>query len=51
MNDSSTVAEPATGTLSILFQTQANTTDTQVIVDWYRWRIYVLSLIPLSEPT
>ena len=25
----------------MLFQSQANTTDTQVIVDWYRWRIYV----------
>ena len=41
LNDSSTVAEPATGTLSMLFQTQANTTDVAVIVDWYRWRIYV----------
>ena len=41
LNDSSTVAEPATGTLCMLFQTQANTTDVQVITDWYRWRIYV----------
>ena len=41
LNDSSTVAEPATGTFSILFQSQPNTTDTQVIVDWYLFRIYV----------
>ena len=41
LNDTSTVAEPATGTLSILFESQANSTDVQVIVDWYRWRIYV----------
>ena len=41
LNDSSTVAEPATGTLSILFESQANSTDVAVIVDWYRWRIYV----------
>ena len=41
LNDASTVEEPEDGTLSLLFQSQANTTDTQVIVDWYRWRIYV----------
>ena len=41
LNDSSTVAEPATGTFSILWKSQPNTTDTQVIVDWYLFRIYV----------
>ena len=41
LNDSSTVGEPDTGTLSLLFKSQPNSTDTQVIVDWYRWRIYV----------
>ena len=41
LNDSSTVAEPATGTFSILWKSQPNSTDTQVIVDWYLFRIYV----------
>ena len=41
LSDSSTVGEPDTGTLSLLFKSQPNSTDTQVIVDWYRWRIYV----------
>ena len=41
LNDGSTVEEPETGTLSLLFQSQANTTDVQVLTDWYRWRIYV----------
>ena len=41
LNDASTVGEPDTGTLSLLFKSQPNSTDTQVIVDWYRWRIYV----------
>ena len=41
LNDSSTVGEPDTGTLSLLFKSQPNSTDTQVIVDWYRWRIYI----------
>ena len=43
LNDNSTVEEPETGTFCFLFQTQANTTDVQVLVDWYRWRIYVNS--------
>ena len=33
--------EPGTGTLCLLFKTQPNTTDVQVMTDWYRWRIYV----------
>ena len=41
LSDSSTVGEPDTGTLSLLFKSQPNSTDTQVIVDWYRWRIYI----------
>ena len=41
LNDNSTVEEPETGTFCFLFQTQANTTDVQVLVDWYRFRIYV----------
>ena len=41
LNDASTAAEPATGTFSILWKSQPNSTDTQVIVDWYRFRLYV----------
>ena len=41
LNDSSTVAEPATGTFSILWKSQPNSTDTSVIVDWYLFRLYV----------
>ena len=41
LNDSSTVAEPATGTFSILWKSQPNSTDTAVIVDWYLFRLYV----------
>ena len=41
LNDSSTVAEPATGTFSILWKSQPNSTDPQIIVDWYLFRIYV----------
>ena len=41
LNDNSTVEEPETGTFCFLFQSQANTTDVQVLVDWYRFRIYI----------
>ena len=49
LNDNSTVEEPETGTLCLLFQTQANTTDVQVLTDWYRWRLYVNAGGKLSD--
>ena len=41
LNDASTVNEPLIGTFCLLFKTQPNTTDVQVIVDWYLFRLYI----------
>ena len=43
LNDASTAEEPEDATFCMLFQSQANSTDVQVLVDWYRFRIYVNS--------
>ena len=41
LNDASTVNEPLIGTFCVLFKTQPNTTDVQVITDWYLFRLYI----------
>ena len=41
LNDASTVNEPLIGSFCLLFKSQPNTTDVQVIVDWYLFRLYI----------
>ena len=41
LNDASTTDEPLIGTFCVLFKTQPNTTDVQVITDWYLFRLYI----------
>ena len=41
LNDASTTNEPLIGTFCVLFKTQPNTTDVQVICDWYLFRLYI----------
>ena len=39
LSDSSTVSEPESGTLCMLFSTQTTINDVQTLIDAYRWRI------------
>ena len=39
LSDSSTVSEPESGALCMLFSTQTTIDDVQTLTDWYRWRI------------
>ena len=41
LNDASTTNEPLIGTFCVLFKTQPNTVDIQIIVDWYLFRLYI----------
>ena len=41
LNDASTVNEPLIGSFCLLFKSQPNSTDVQVIVDWYLFRLYI----------
>ena len=41
LNDASPANEPLIGTFCVLFKTQPNTVDIQIIVDWYLFRLYI----------